>query len=105
MVSGLLQLFTSLSVLLFSRLTKEQIFKLKVEMTDVEGRYRRADYDTFKITSDATYNVMLDGFHSDISWQTRNAFEEANGMAFSAPGRDNDNAPYDCAARYGTGNW
>ena len=87
------------------RLTKDNPSSLRVEMTDTDGNFKRADYSTFKLLNDITYNIKLDGFSSGDNWQVRDSLRSADTMAFSAPSRDNDASPLNCASKFGSGNW
>ena len=73
------------------RLTNLKSYNMSVTMWDKYNVYKRADYSTFVVTNNSTYNLSIGGFSSDPSWRIQDSFGLLNGAAFSAQDRDNDN--------------
>ena len=53
------------------RLTNLMSYNLSVMMWDSNNVYRRADYSTFVITNNSTYNLSIAGFRSDQGWRVQ----------------------------------
>jgi hypothetical protein len=64
---------------------------MSVMMWDSNNVFKRADYSTFALTNQVTYNLSVGGFSSDSGWRVQDSLGPLNGVGFSAKDRDNDN--------------
>lgn len=79
-----------------------RVYRLRIDMWDVLGRYWLADYASFRIhAEDALYRLDL----GDFSGNATDALRYSNLMPFSALDRDNDVSTTHCAQFYQSGWW
>ena len=75
-------------------------------MWDFAGNYKRADYSTFALTNNVTFNLNIGGFKSDPSWRVQDSFSQLNGSPFSTLDKDNDNdSSASCAQKFASSGW
>jgi len=86
------------------RLTNQQDYKLKIIMTDFDGKKYVAVYDHFKVGPPANYVLTVGGFNDALSTLGDGMTRDNNGMKFSTKDRDQDRSPGNCAQMY-TGGW
>ena len=78
-------------------LTTQQQMMLRVELEDFDGEIRYAEYDNFKIFSEATqYKLEL----GEYSGNAGDSLSYNNGQKFSTIDRDNDESGGHCAELY-----
>merc|ERR1719391_1819848 len=84
------------------RLTSQRDYKLKIIMTDFDGKKYDAVYDQFKVGPGDDYVLTVEGFNDALS-TLRNALittvsaKNLNGMKFSTKDRDQDRSVGNCA--------
>jgi hypothetical protein len=79
---------------------------MSVMMWDSNNVFKRADYSTFTLTNQVTYNLSIGGFSSDSGWRVQDSLGLLNGAAFSAKDRDNDNdGSGNCASVFNSAGW
>lgn len=79
-----------------------RIYRLRIDMWDVLGRYWLADYTSFRIhAEDALFRLELGDFRGNAT----DALRYSNLMPFSAIDRDNDVSTTHCAQFYQSGWW
>merc|ERR1719391_1774323 len=71
------------------RLTSQQDYKLKIIMTDFDGKKYDAVYDQFKVGPGDGYVLTVGGFNDPLS-TLGDAMWNLNGMKFSTKDRDQD---------------
>jgi len=74
-------------------------------MWDSNNVFKRADYSTFSLTNNQTYNLNIGGFSSDPSWRVRDSFSYHNGAAFSTDEQKNASDPTNCAQIFSSSGW
>ena len=75
-------------------------------MADVNNVYKKAEYTTFKLLNDATYNLEVGGYSSSVNHYVGDALTFHNGAKFSAKDQDNDeNNVENCATKYESAGW
>merc|ERR1719295_1211096 len=85
------------------RLTSQRDYKLKIIMTDFDGKKYVAVYDQFKVGPGDDYMLTVGGFNDALSTLQDSMFYN-NGMMFSTKDRDQDRWGGNCAQSH-TGGW
>lgn len=84
-------------------LTTNDDYALRIDLWDSAGRYKYAEYTTFRVLQESDgYRLAVAGYSGNAS----DALGYHNGMAFSTPDRDNDaSLATHCGQFYGSGWW
>ena len=84
-----------------------QSFKVRFEMVDPDGSYRRADYSSIQINKTSNYNLTLGTHSTDDNWKLVDSMLELhNGQEFSTKDYDNDKSVgTDCSSVAGGPGW
>ena len=76
-------------------MTSQRNYSLRVDVEDWEGKWKYAEYATFRVASEEqNYTLHLSGYHGDAG----DALSFHDGMAFSTMDRNHDNNNGICAA-------
>merc|ERR1719295_784704 len=89
------------------RLTSRRDYKLKITMTDFDGKKYDAVYDRFKVGPGDDYTLTVGGFNDTLSTlgdAMASGSWNHNGMKFSTKDRDQDRWSSNCAQKF-TGGW
>lgn len=89
------------------QLTSQDVYELKIEMEEWNGKRHFAEYDRFEILNEQeNYRLKVSGYHGNAGDSLTPYWRSHDGMPFSTRDRDNDNRFYDnCAECYGGGWW
>ncbi len=86
-------------------MTNAEDHNLRIEMTDADGNFRRADYGKFRLTDATKFNLEVSEFESDNRWGLRDDLNRLNGRPFTAPDQNHGDATDDCASSRETAGW
>merc|ERR1719295_1960488 len=86
------------------RLTSQRDYKLKIIMTDFDGKKYVAVYDQFKVGPGDDYMLTVGGFNDALS-TLGDSMIVNNGKKFSTKDRDQDRNSYGNCAKEFTGGW
>ncbi|XP_023210949.1 protein scabrous-like [Centruroides sculpturatus] len=83
-------------------MTSSDNYTLRIDMWDMFGRYKYAQYNMFLVMSEHDgYRLAIGAYSGNAS----NALEYHNSMEFSTSDRDNDASNTNCAMYYSSGWW
>jgi len=91
-------------------LTSQRDYKLKIILTDFDGKKYDAVYDQFKVGPGDDYTLTVEGFNDALSTlgdsmiRHSTSVHNLNGMRFSTRDRDQDGSSWNCAEGR-TGGW
>ncbi len=81
-------------------------YRLRIEMQDWDGEDYWAEYDHFRIESEADlYRLHIRGYYGNAGDSLTSPWNNHNAMAFSTRDRDNDIRFYDNCAETFSGAW
>lgn len=87
-------------------LTSQGVYKLRIEMTDWNGKNYWAEYDEFSISDESDlYRLHVKGYKGTSGDSLTSSWENHDGQPFSTLDRDNDGRFYDNCAKHYKGAW
>ncbi|XP_019623422.1 PREDICTED: fibrinogen C domain-containing protein 1-like [Branchiostoma belcheri] len=88
------------------RLTAQKDFRLRIDMMDINGQERYAEYNTFRVSGESDgYRLTISGY-SGTAGDSMTHIYSNNGQRFSTVDRDNDDdRERDCSQRHAQGGW
>lgn len=81
-------------------MTRKGYYHMILTLLDVDGVVKIAEYDTFRVKTEDTYELELDGFSTNNNWFVPDSLW-INNNSFSTMGSDNDASVGECAASGG----
>jgi len=79
-------------------LTKNNKYKLRIDLEDWKGIKWFAEYDEFSVGHGDGYELNVHGYHGNIKSYSVYSFERLSGMRFTTKDKDQDKWRYNCAS-------
>ncbi|KAI8510682.1 Fibrinogen- domains (FReDs) [Branchiostoma belcheri] len=89
-----------------NRLTAQKDYRLRIDMMDINGQERYAEYNTFRVAGESDgYRLTISGY-SGTAGDSMTHIYSNNGQRFSTVDRDNDDdRERHCSQRHAQGGW